>query len=102
MIRHPVFIRKFGDKTFVGTIIDSDILKDFPKSDCFVIADTKRNIYSGGNLVMNLDTSNILDAQKYCNELGEEGTQGNGLGGVFLLPIWFCKKVKSIMDIMGG
>lgn len=88
---HLAFVRKFGDKAVVVTVLDADQLKDIP-DESFVVANTQSSIYSGMNPCITLN--------KHETFQNEEATRGNSFDGILTSPLWAIRKVKDAL--LGG
>ncbi len=103
MIQHPVFLRCVGDKTIITTIIPTEELGIPIKDDMFIIATTGSSIYTNNNPSITLDSRTLIRPEAYLKTIKQEDEdiKGNSIGGILRLPIWFVRKVKSIMEQMG-
>lgn len=102
MIQHPVFIRRTGKKTIITTIIDSDLLTEYPPGDIFVTATTGESPMKDG-LTITLPIKEALASEVYVETVAgtHEDTRGTGIDGILKRPYWFVRKFKSIVEMMG-
>ncbi len=103
MIQHPVFIRRIDGKTIVTTILNTDLFKDFPEGDLFVIATTGVSQLKDG-LTISMPVKSAMKSEEYVETIAgtHEDTKGQCIEGILREPYWFIKKFKSIVEMMGG
>jgi hypothetical protein len=109
-IQHPVFLRRMGSgKVMVVTVVDEESLnipEDLEDGDCFGIAVTSNNIYTGGNPQTTIHS--IVGAEQYCKDISEhlgydvQSPRGMGISGVMTSPYWCIIPMQTVHDMMGG
>ena len=106
MYQHPVFIRRVGKgkegKVIVCTILNADAFNlDDNESDVFFIASTESNLYTGNKPTITIEPRSKLQSEEYTKAGNCESTIGNGISGILTSPLWFIKKTKSVLELMG-
>ena len=81
------------------TIIDTEILADFPEGDSFAIALTDGSMFPG-TVTMCLDVKHAHTAEEWVRDAtgNEGGTMGETINGILKAPLWFIKKTKTLLD----